>query len=494
MNKDNEDNSKPNQLLYYTGQEGLFDEKLNPNIDNTEKISGGSALFRYFSSDIIVKQFNGFVCSPFCSKIDNNHLIITSRNIDILHDNLTRFQLEIINEMFSNEKNRFYKFCNELIKCFETSSETKYIVFNLSLEFLSSGYPDFRHANLVIIDKSNIKKCKYFIFEPHGYNFSTDIYGNTHIQRKDVSNFLRYFFERLKQIYEVKYPDPDISLHDFTEVIKQYTGIQKEEIANLEKDSYGMPIRLIHNEGLCVTHVLFFAFSFLNFEFGEIRRPETMFDVASTPNKFFKSDKDKHQNTTIEQHIESYEHFMKYTGDDNQWIHKTLIAFNNKLTRYIYTVYLFQFYQYHKTPHIRVTRRQKASKILDTFSDNIFNKSMAPMQTVDIFIAESVKQIIQSAFDDLCKKRYLFTEEEIFTINGINFKLINNKLQEIDNLESLSYSGPPSKRQARGKKLKAKKTEKIKAKKTEKLKAKKREKKTEKLKAKRRERKKNRKK
>ena len=195
----NEDHSKANQFLYYTGNEGLFDTQLNPSIDNTEKISGGSALFRYFSSDIIIKQFNSeesgrFVCSPFCSNIDNNHLIITSSDINLLHAELGEFQVKIIDAMFFKRENRFYKFCKELIKCFETSSKTRYIIFNLSLEFLSPGYPDFRHANLVVIDKSNIKKCEYLIFEPHGYNSPTDTYGNTKKNRQDVSDFLKYFF------------------------------------------------------------------------------------------------------------------------------------------------------------------------------------------------------------------------------------------------------------------------------------------------------------
>ena len=135
MNKDNEDNSKPNQLLYYTGQEGLFDEKLNPNIDNTEKISGGSALFRYFSSDIIVKQFNGFVCSPFCSKIDNNHLIITSRNIDILHDDLTRFQLEIIDEVIEEPIGGAHRDANLILQNVKVSISKNLNLFkNMSAE------------------------------------------------------------------------------------------------------------------------------------------------------------------------------------------------------------------------------------------------------------------------------------------------------------------------------------------------------------------------
>ena len=484
----NEDRSKADQFLFATE---LFDKNLNPYIKNNEKISSGNSVYRYFSSEIIVRQFRGFICSPFSSKIDSNYLAISDEDITN-KDSL---------QMLTEENNKRYKFCKELIKCL--LSEIKYVVFHVSLYF-----PNFNHANIVIIDKSNSEKYKYFIFEPHGYNFETDIYGDTNIKRKDVSDFILEFFNILKNHYHETYPDMQPIF--FEEVIQQYTGFQIEEIRNLETDSYGNPINLINNKGLCVTHVLFFAFIFFNFVFGEIRRPKTMFDVSETFDNFFKIDTEKYEYNTIEDLISSYNkifnsneyntiedligsysYFMTFTGDRKSWIHETLIAFNSKITEYIYTVYLLQFLQY-KKGFIRVTKSQLASKRFDKVSDNIF-RSMKPMKTVDIYISEAARQYMQKAFDILCEK---FKEEEIFTINGIDFNLINTRLMEIDSLESLS--GPPSKRQARGKKLKAKKTEKLKAKKrekkTEKLKAKKREKKTKKLKAKRIERKKKQKK
>ena len=497
-----EDRSKANQFLFASE---LFDKDLNPYIKNNEKISGGNSVYRYFSSEIIVRQFRGFICSPFSSNIDNNHLVIRDQDIT------DKARLKIfINLMFTEENNKRYKFCKELIKCL--SSEIKYVVFHVSLNF-----PNFNHANIVIIDKSNSEKYKYFIFEPHGYNFETDTYGNTDIKRKDVSDFILEFFDILKNHYYETNPD-DMQPIFFEEVIQQYTGFQKEEIKNLKTDNYGNPIKLINNEGLCVTHVLFFAFIFFNFVFGEFRRPRTMFDVAETFDNFFKIDKEKYEYSTIEELIASYSHFMSFTGNKNSWIHETLIAFNSKITEYIYTVYLLQFYQYLKK-FIRVTRGQKASKRFDKVSDNIFHKSIMPMETVDILQADSTRQYIQKAFDILCEN---FKEEEIFTINGINFTLINDKFAKIDNIKSLSYkhnafsastalhipipkthkrsltkspqfeshkksrmgTGKKLKIAKKTEKIKAKKTEKIKAKKTEKLKAKKREKKTEKLKAK----------
>jgi hypothetical protein len=413
----NEDRSKADQFLFATE---LFDKDLNPYIKNNEKISPGNSVYRYFSSEIIVRQFRGFICSPFSSRIDNNHLVIRDQDIT------DKAGLQIfINLMFTEENNKRYKFCKELIKCL--FSEIKYVVFHVTLHF-----PNFNHANIVIIDKSNSEKYKYFIFEPHGYNFNTDIYGDTNIKRKDVSDFILEFFDILKNHYHETYPDRQPIF--FEEVIQQYTGFQKEEIRNLETDSYGNPIKLINNEGLCVTHVLFFAFIFFNFVFGEIRRPKTMFDVAETFDNFFKIDREKYEYNTIEDLISSYSYFMSFTGVKKSWIHETLIAFNSKITEYIYTVYLLQFYQYLKG-FIRVTRAQVASKRFDKLSDNIF-RDMKQMKTVDIFISEAAKQYMQQAFNILCEK---FKEEEIFTINGINFDLINTSLMEIDNIKSLSY-------------------------------------------------------
>ena len=460
------DRSKADQFLPLKFATELFDKDLNPYIKNNEKISTGNSVYIYFSSEIIVRQFRGFICSPFTSKIDNNLLAICYEDITN-KDNLQMF----INLMFTEKNNKRYKFCKELIKCL--FSEIKYVVFHVSLDF-----PKFNHANIVIIDKSDSKKYKYFIFEPHGYNFETDIYGDTNIKRKDVSDFILEFFNILKNHYHETYPDMQPIF--FEEVIQQYTGFQKEEIRNLETDSYGNPIKLINNKGLCVTHVLFFAFIFFNFVFGEIRRPESMFDVSETFENFFKIDTENYEYNTIEDIIRSYSYFMTFTGDRKSWIHETLIAFNSKITEYIYTVYLLQFRQFNKGS-IRVTKEQLASKRFDKVSDNIF-RSMKPMKTVDIFISEAARQYMQKAFDILCEK---FNEEEIFTINGIDFNLIITRLMEIDRLESYR----PSKRRRRGgKKLKAKKTEKLKAKKREKknrkIKSKKREKKTEKLKAK----------
>ena len=239
-----EDRSNPNQILHFTE---LLNEELNPIIKNNEKISEGNPVYRYFSLDIIVKQFKGFICSPFTSVIDTNVLAIDENLIK--YTNLQKF----INLMFTDETDVRYKFCRELIKCL--LSEIKYVVFHLSLQFTN-----FHHANIVIIDKTNSEKYQYFIFEPHGYYFETDTYGDTDIKRKDVSDFILEFFDILENHYHETYPGMQPIF--FEEVIQQYTGFQKEEIRNLEKDEDGEPIKLINNKGLCVTHVLLFVFIF----------------------------------------------------------------------------------------------------------------------------------------------------------------------------------------------------------------------------------------
>ena len=433
-----EDLSGPYTILHFNE---LFNKELNPYIENTERISEGNAAYRYFSSDIIVKQFNGMICSPFTNVIDTNYLVIDEDLINNYNDlKLERF----MNKMFTDKNDVRYKFCRELIKCL--SSDIIYVVFHVSLQFT-----DFYHANIVIIDKTNHEEYKYFIFEPHGYNSETNKYGNTNIERKDVSNFLSKFFNILKN------NSTDMQEISFDEVIKRYTGYQKKEINDLEKDQDGEPIKLIKNKGLCVTHVLLFAFIFFNLVFGGIRQSKTMFDISKTFEDFFEIDQNKYTYNTIENLIDNYGWIMDYTGTTDQWIHETLIAFNNKLTMHIYTVYLFQYNQYRKGD-IRVTRQQLASNRFDSFAEHIYNNEIGPMESINRAMANQVKDTFQKSFNNLLRK---FNEEDIFTINGINIELINGEFAKIDSVKSLPNE--PSKKQCvrGGKKLKrARKTEK----------------------------------
>jgi len=413
--------SKLEQLEQLLDLKNIFKKNLDPKFQDTEIISSGDSLYRYFSTHIIVKHFNNKICSPFCNIIEKNHLVINDNGI-------------IENEVF----------CEELIKCFDSS--IKYVVFHVTLRF--SG---FHHANIVIVDKS---KQNYFIFEPHGFN------DDDHSNYPNATKNKIFVHDKLFNFFKNKLPG------NYIEARVSYSSIQFLELQTLSSDNEGRRIKL------CLTHTLFFAFIFFNFVFNKITRPITNYDVptnleklthplalppdgAAMVEKYTPADathelrrdefdgeykRDWHDNkdagaeaarAAVQPYIDSYFSFMQYTGDAEDWIYRTLKVFNSIINIQIYSVFLerFNFYYIHYTYHDinapALTRERKRKAILnDIWRRNLY-ESILEKPIIDDLNVTLATTRVQEAFN-LISKKFADDYESIFTITGINFDLMHN--------------------------------------------------------------------